>query len=432
MVFQKIKYGFGKSLTMELENKIIVEKNELYNKLVFYIVWPFGAWLYCLRSADKKSSYLIFFLFSLLLCWHMSPFGGDDLYDDFIGIMEEFQSTSIPTEKFVETVKSYFTFSIEAPKELYRDFSTWFVKLFTDNYHFYFLFCSIPVAIFQMKSMKYITSNSKYTAGTLMGLIIIALFILPRDIITVQNPRYTTGLWYCIFFSINYYCRPRRNPLLFLLIFIAPLFHAAMWLFVGIFLLSIVIPMKNLRILEKMALCSIILSFQDSELMVGAKFTFLPDSLQIWVNGYMSEESFARVNGPATGFGWLGITFRYLQKISYALLTYQMIKSQEKDNKTTLYKFYLVLFAIVNCIQFVPELGMRYYHFITILSVFVWFFFFFDDKKKEWSLYFTALVFLWTALFRYGYFFGGALRVNTPPDIFLTPLPYLIGKGLWW
>ena len=166
--------------------------------------------------------------------------------------------------------------------------------------------------------------------------------------------------------------------------------------------------------------------------MMGTKFTFLPDSLQIWVNGYMSESSFARVNGPATGFGWLGITFRYLQKISYVILTVQMIKSREEEKKNDLYKFYLVVFTIINLIQFVPELSTRYYHFIAIFGVYLWFNFFGGDKKKERAIYFVAIVFLWTALFRYGYFFGGALRVNTPPDIFITPLPYLIGKGLWW
>ena len=414
------------------DNSLIEENKDLKNKLLFFLVWPFGAWLYCLRSADRRTSYIIFFLFSLLLCWHMSPNGGDDLYDDFIGIMEEFQSTLVSTDQFLTDLKGYFTFSIDAPKELYRIFSIWFVKLFTDNYHFYFLFCSIPVAIFQLKSMEYITSSPQYAAGTLMGILIIALFILPRDIITVQNPRFATGLWYCVYFSIWYYSRPKRNPLFFLLIFIAPLFHAAIWLFVGIFLLSLSVPVKGISILEKVALCSIIFSFFDNEFMIGTKFTFLPDSLQIWVNGYMSESSFARVNGPATGFGWLGITFRYLQKISYVILTVQMIKSREEEKKNDLYKFYLVVFTIINLIQFVPELSTRYYHFIAIFGVYLWFNFFGGDKKKERAIYFVAIVFLWTALFRYGYFFGGALRVNTPPDIFITPLPYLIGKGLWW
>lgn len=38
----------------------------------------------------------------------------------------------------------------------------------------------------------------------------------------------------------------------------------------------------------------------------------------------------------------------------------------------------------------------------------------------------------WFFFTRYGYVIGGALSVNTPTDIFIMPLPYLIGEGLFW
>ena len=38
----------------------------------------------------------------------------------------------------------------------------------------------------------------------------------------------------------------------------------------------------------------------------------------------------------------------------------------------------------------------------------------------------------WYMIGRYGYVLGGALSVNTPIDIFYMPLPYLMGKGIFW
>lgn len=120
-------------------------QGSLNNKILFFLLWPFGAWLYCFKQPQFKSSYVIFFLFSLLLCWHMSPMS-DSGYDDFIGIKERFDTAIISTTDLKYEIDAYFSMADDAPKELYEDILTWFVKGCTNNYHFFFLLAAIPIA----------------------------------------------------------------------------------------------------------------------------------------------------------------------------------------------------------------------------------------------------------------------------------------------
>ena len=93
----------------------------------------------------------------------------------------------------------------------------------------------------------------------------------------------------------------------------------------------------------------------------------------------------------------------------------------------TLYPFYLVLFTAVNLIQFVPVLSGRFYWFIQIFCLFVWFKAFGFSKRN--MLLFLLAANSYYIIRRYGYFLGGALSVTTNPDLFNTPLPYLIATG---
>ena len=135
--------------------------NNIGSRLFAFFIWPFGAWLSALRKANQKSSYVVFFLFSLLLCWHMSPTEGT-YYDDFVGILDRFKNTYFTTNDIVDQIRLFITRSDDAPKELYENVLTWFIKSYTDNYHFFFLLASIPIALCQLKSLSFITFDKRY------------------------------------------------------------------------------------------------------------------------------------------------------------------------------------------------------------------------------------------------------------------------------
>lgn len=406
------------------------DKN-LGSKLLLFIVWPFGAWLSCFKSANTKSSYIIYFLFSLLLCWHMSPNNTTGLYDDFLGIMDRFRAYDFSTQEILYQINAYFSFADDAPKELYENIVIWFVKSFTGNYHFYFLVCAIPVALFQLGCLKRMTQDSRFQAGSFYAIACMVMLIFPRDIITVQNPRFTTGFWLCIYCIINYSDSNKRIYKIIPVI-LAPMIHSGLWL-MSIFAIAFVFVPKVTRIWELFAMATIPFCFLDSNILMNVDFSaYLPSFLYQWSLLHFDPDNSNVIQG--SGFHWVGVTFTVMIKIMYAYMVITMIRNKEELMKNSeaegLYSMLLAFFGLTNLIQGVPVLGERYYWAVQILVMFVWFKAFYPARVKTMKclLISNSLAFV----FRYGYILGGALAVNTPPDIFFTPLPYLMGKGLLW
>ena len=402
--------------------------------LIFFIIWPFGAWLYSLYDANKKSSHTIFFMFSLLLCWHMAPTGYTNFYDDFLGIYDRFNMSFFTDSDIRRQINLYFSMDKDAPKELYENIMIWFVKGFTNNYHFYFLLCAIPVAFCQLKSLKRITQDVRYRPHTFMAIAIIIMFIFPRDIITVQNPRFTTAFWICILCTLNYICYQNKNTFYLLPILLTPMIHSGMWLYVIIMGVYLFIP-KNLRILEIVALCSIPFCFIDTDIIKSIDLSiYLPENLYKWSLDHFDNTSNIIKVDTRAGFWWVGTSFAIACKIMYIYMFIMMVRNKQDVNNNleskNIYQFFLFLLTIVNIIQAIPVLGGRYYWFIKIFTIFVWFKAFYPKYEKV--IVCLIIANSWGFLQRYGYILGGALATNTPIDIFFTPLPYLIGKGLFW
>ena len=115
--------------------------------LILFFILPFAAFLYSLYNANKRSSYVIFFMFSLLLCWHMAPTGYTNYYDDFLGILDRFNENHFTDLDIKYQINQYFSMDKNAPKELYENILTWLIKKYTNNYHFYFLYGDLVLLI---------------------------------------------------------------------------------------------------------------------------------------------------------------------------------------------------------------------------------------------------------------------------------------------
>ncbi|KAB6086853.1 hypothetical protein GA564_05560 [Bacteroides xylanisolvens] len=405
-------------------------------KTLMFLVWPFAAWIYALKKANTRSSFFIFFLFSLLVCWHFSETGLTQRYDDFMGIRDRFLESNYSFIQISNEISSYFKMASGAPKDIYENTLMWLVKvLFGNNYHFFFLFASIPVALCQLKIIKHITCDKKFIAGSLFGFWVLVMMILPRDIVTVQNPRFSTGFWVCVLSSIYYFCGYGNKYLYFMLVLISPLCHSGLWIYVLLFLVSTIIPQKT-RVFEFAAIVSIPFMFFDTGLLSNIDVGFLPDSMRFWAERQMDDESYSTfvLNEGKSGFHWITDSFNLLMRVAYIYMTWEMIRRRDtilNDNETKrFYHFYLLAFAFINFIQFVPIIGARYYWFTRIFCLFLWFKTFFPTHKK--TLYFLVFACSWSIFERYGYINGGALLCNTPLDLYVMPLPYLLGKGLLW
>ena len=410
----------------------------LLEKLALFIIWPFGAWLFCLKDPRRKSSFVIFFFFSLLLCWHMAPAGLSNSYDDFLGILDEFNSFSLSSGEFFHEVVAFINISADAPKDLYQDFLNWFTKLFTENYHFMFLLAAIPVAILQLYCLKRIALDNKYIVG-FYGLVALLLMLFPRDIITVQNPRFTTGYW--LFVSCVLYCFSNQKVKIKYLIplVLLPAIHSAMWLALILVLTYLVLPKGNTRYLEILAIVSIPFIYLDPNLSsyFNLNYSFLPNNIVKWTELYSSDEFYETyiLNTGRSGFWWVDEFFNQGRKIIYIVMALQVINGFKKRDASNeeghaFYPFFLFSFFFINLIQFIPVLGQRYMWMWQVFVFYEWYkTFHFSRKGPYWLL---LLFSSWFMIRRYGYVLGGAMAVIMPPDVFYMPLPYLMGEGLYW
>lgn len=407
--------------------------NELLLKFLFFIIWPFGAFVWSVFEANKKSSYLIFFLFGILFCWNMAP-RETARYDDFLGMVKIFEHSHYNSEEIGNQVEKYITFDRDAPKELYNNILVWFTKSISNNYHLYFAFASIVYLIFMLGSLKMITDDPKFKI-CFFSLIILMLFVIPRDLITVQNPRYTTGLWFNIFCTLKYYSAGKvKNRRLYpLLILFSPFFHSGMWLYVGLFWGLSLLSKLNFSMRGALVLfyISIPFSYLSYEILANYSIDLLPipDTFKTTFRSYTSEATFNKYNTAGTGFTWLQNIFDFIKITFYACIPYFLYKYRNtiKTVHTKHFLTYLFLLgAIVNFIQSVPVLGLRYTYFFQILALYAWYKVVYPRNDKFLLVGLAG----WTFYIVNRYFYKGAVSVCVPPDTWFLPAPFMIFQNL--
>lgn len=409
----------------KLENK-----EELVEKLILFILWPFGAFLYSLRDAASRSSYVIYFLFGVVICWHMdSNFDFGTHYDDLQGIMERFRDFNMSWDELKWQFTEYFNFSGKAEKELYGISLMWFTKQYTLNPHVYFALSAVVFLFFFLNCLKRITSQPKFD-NSFYCLIILLLFVLPRDIITVQNPRYCTAMWMVVMGTFNYFLATKYRYWNVGWILLAPLFHSGLWAYAIIFVagqIAVTLLREKIWILY---LCSIPFAFfsYDVVSIVDIWSLPIPDNFKLWMSWHFNEKSFenAILNKGASGFFWFGKSFAIIRQIAYIGIPFILIKfkgSLKGNSQLRNFFWYFIFYiSVVNFIQIVPVLGQRSYFVTRILSMYFWLKLVYPKYNKY--LLFILFACSWEIFQRY--FYNGAVNSSVPKIFFIEPLPNII------
>lgn len=411
-------------------NKIVipVPRSENYGewtfKAILFLLWPFGAFLYSLRDAASKSSYVIYFLFGVLFCWHMNP-TGVERFDDLIGIMKRVIESNYSWSDIGEQIISYFSFSDDGAKELYENFLICLSKTFTPNPHLFFALASIPYLVFMLKSLKQITTDEKFDSS-IYGLLILALFVMPRDIITVQNPRFTTAVWIVVYATIKFYQQKSYSLKYFAFIVVTPLIHSAFWFYVLVFIGGLVLrrfPSITIWLLY----LSVPFSYMSYDILSGLDYSFMPSSIRVWTEGYLDEDHYNAyvAHTGASGFYWVQQVASIYRNTVYLIIPLFLWRIKDKPAVKRfgdLFRYYIYFFAVVNFIQVVPVLGERFMWIVQILSLYL----FFKIIYPKHKILLWLLISSWVYFAFRRYFYGGALSSSVPLEIFYMPAPTLI------
>lgn len=402
------------------------DAKELVIKLVLFVLCPFAAFLGSLLRPTSKSSFVIYFLFGILFCWHMDPAGLTE-YDDYMGIRDEFLAYKYSMADFLEKFVGYITLQGKE-RDLYSVFLNAFTRIFSSNFHLYFAIASIPYLIFSLASVRKLTESEEFPRCGIYALLIILLFVIPRDIVTVQNPRYTTAVWISMWGFLNYFDRSKSNWKWYAIpIILSVVLHTGLLPMVLVFLMAIIVPLPVKKI-ELIFFVSIPFSFFSYELFASINYSFLPSFLSHWVQSYLSDEMYAKLilNKGRSGFFWVTQLFSYISYVAYFLIPIMMMKYKEQILENSeigkLYPFYILLFSVTNFIRMLPTIGVRYFLTIQIMSVYMFFKVFYPMKKN----YFWVLLFAWSFPIFLRWFYSGAGLHLVPKNIYFDNLFSLV------
>lgn len=357
--------------------------NDLPVKLLLFIFCPFGAFVLSLLDPSKKSSYVIYWLFGILFCWLMY-FKGPGI--DFNNIVLRFYSQ--PDLSFHELIcRMTNIYSGEsADKDVYNLLLNWVVRQFTNNFHVLFAVAAIPFLFFMLKSLKFITDDKERFSNDIICYIVILLFLLPKDIFSVQNFRFATATWMGIYSVIKiFYSRER---IYLILLCLTPLIHSSFWFYVG--LVVVYFFFKGSSSIKYIYYLSLLFVFIPIDILSGINFSLLPASLANWAQHYISEDmqQIYGMNAKGSGYRWVSDAFEYMKIISYTIAIITMINGKIlnniKDGSRRLFNFHLWSLSIINFCQVIPVLGTRFLNNSMIITIFLWYKIMYP--KKNWVI----------------------------------------------
>lgn len=405
---------------------LIKDTKRLQSQLFFFVIWPFGAFLSSLRNIKSRNFLVMYVLFCILLCWDMDV-NKNASYDDLSGTASIFLLVDHSTTAFLKRLIDYVTFAPDAPREIYTYIMMWLSHLLSDNPHFFFAFSSLPFLYFQVKCFRMILEDGRFVSCA-MGVLIMFLFMFPRDIVTVQNPRFSVALWICIYFIMKSFHPLTQNNRHLLWLLATPMIHSSYWFLAPIILFGILLAKsgKGESVLVALVYVSIPFSYMSGE--IGQQFNIasflpLPEGLSYWMTGHLQGEKEA-VSWGTSGFYWVPVLFSFLKTTVYLMVPLAIIRKREvlnKDPKTqNLFLFYLFLYAFVNFVQVLPVISDRAIWFIQILSIYM-IFRVYGMNSKMYQIILIGC--LWSIFSRY---YGGVFERSVPYILFYTPLPYLL------
>ncbi|WP_168418328.1 EpsG family protein [Acinetobacter towneri] len=368
-------------------------KKDVELKIILFLIAPFFAFLYSLYRIKTKSSYCVFFLFSIFFGISFSVDSGRDIAGEGVDgqyYRENFEIyINLDAYDFYDKFLNYISFTGYS-KDFYFDTIAYYISRVTENYHFLFLVVSVVFIFFALKSFKFFTTEEKFD-NSIISYFLVYLFFY-NQIFNINGFRFWTAAWIAIYCIFQIY--RNNNKKYIFLAFLTPYFHGAYWIFLGVLIISQLFrKFKNFWIL--FYFISFFVSYFSISI-IQRLHSYLPLTFSRFAERYTSDEVIA--SREWSGFGWLPELFNSLVSIYIAIIIFLFIKHSKEilqDGRTkNLYLFLIVWCSIFNFLMIVPSLGSRFILLSYPIIAYIWLVKF-KDKRYNSVLIFLPLVFFW-------------------------------------
>lgn len=330
------------------------KKSEFGPKLILFFFSPILSVIYSVKNLSSKSSFYIIFLFCLLfgLAFTVSNFRSELSIDgiSYRMIFEEW--TNYSWKDYIIAFKEYISFET-GTRDFYVESISFFVSRITTNYHFLFMTLAAVFAYFQLKTLRFLTSNSNFNNGIIC--LILVFFFLWNQIFNINGCRFWTAAWIGVYSAFQIFGNGRYKYLILALI--TPFVHGSFWIFVIIITLALLT-----RHYKKFWFILFILSFVFSGISVTIIQNLsdnLPPFLFNFIDYYTGEENLSRLDSYQGWRTW----FNYFTRLYPSVLILVLLLCKDKEqtySSENIFGVLLILASVANFTISIPTLGSRF------------------------------------------------------------------------
>lgn len=358
-----------------------------------------------LMNIKKHRKVFFFFvlLFSLYFGFSLTPYNKQ--FDSY-QIVHLFKNWTYLFPTYSDFLVEYFKFESYLTKDLFEGSIFFLVHLFTDNYHFIFLFCALFFTIFKLLSFDFLLRNYQYN---LSHIILTIFFFTSIPLFEINGFRFFTAAWIAIYATLKIF--EDKNSKYVLLIVLTPFVHITFLYYIVVMLIAYIVAKKiNHKIIFYVFFISV---------FVGLVWDTLPNIGNIgdgvlgnMLHAYIDNDYKEDIDSAVNSSNFVKF-FNPVRYIFYNMIVYILYKKCKDFKYSNLFYVLLVYLSFTNCVGFIPSMS-RFFIVATPIILYLLNNGLFYDKRLQMFV----LILPFVEMFRiYQIYF--ALYPNVTPKNFL-------------
>ncbi|MBE6209738.1 MAG: hypothetical protein E7128_05850 [Rikenellaceae bacterium] len=360
------------------------DRTDIAIKFILFLISPFMSFLYSLRTINRKSSFIVGFLFCI--CFGMAFTVGNVREEGSIdGISYRIKFENYLNDSgldYYSGLEDFLSFQ-GSTKDYYFDTIAFYVSRITDNYHVMFMAFAIIFAFFMYKSLRILTEDDSFQCG-LVGILLVAMFCW-NSIFNINGVRFWTAAWVGTYAILQCFYKGKWQYLALALI--TPFIHGSFWFFLIVALVALLLG-RFRKVWVSLFFISMFVSNVAVDIF-DVTSDYIPSFLEGTIAYYTDDFYMQDVHQRSLIVTLFDIAYKAYLNILIVLL---IISDKSQINKVDkkFFGFLLVYMTIVNFFGLIPSLGNRFLVVAMPFIALMWLRVYKMQVRNVWILLFPA------------------------------------------
>ena len=309
------------------------------------------------KKKNKREFYAYVLFFSLYLGWSLVPKNSEfDCYR-IVEIFDEWESI-FPT--FVEFIKSFVRYDSYFARDLYEGTIFSLVHVFSNNYHFVFLFGALFFTLFKLMSFNFFLRDYEHDK---LHVIITFFFFTSIPLFQISGFRFFTAAWMAIYATLKIFIDEQKK--FWYVLLLTPLVHITFLFYLFVVVISYFVIS---RIRDEM-----VVSFFFISIAISLFWDMLPQFSYVdgglvgdMINAYVNDTYKAELDDAVNQSNYIRF-FQPVKFVFYNIAAYLLYRNCKDLFLKKFILFVLSCLIIINCVGFIPSMSRFFAVFIPII-----------------------------------------------------------------